>query len=168
MENLSFRMALDMRFGGKVAVYGNRYGTAYGWTESSLKFRDEAHGGMTWTSQYLNADGSQSGSYGVTYHDGMIPQGIFASGTQVTGIDGKTHDVGGMSYQQAYENGILEPMHAASYYNYANQWATGVTNDGWIHDLKYIALREITVGYTFPSNIAGKLEQKIGSKFLCT
>ena len=88
-KNLSFRMALDMRFGGKVAVYGNRYGTAYGWTESSLKFRDEAHGGMTWTSQYLNADGSQSGSYGVTYHDGMIPQGIFASGTQVTGIDGK-------------------------------------------------------------------------------
>ena len=70
-KNLSFRMALDMRFGGKVAVYGNRYGTAYGWTESSLKFRDEAHGGMTWTSQYLNADGSQSGSYGVTYHDGM-------------------------------------------------------------------------------------------------
>ena len=159
-KNLSFRMALDMRFGGKVAVYGNRYGTAYGWTESSLKFRDEAHGGMTWTSQYLNADGSQSGSYGVTYHDGMIPQGIFASGTQVTGIDGKTHDVGGMSYQQAYENGILEPMHAASYYNYANQWATGVTNDGWIHDLKYIALREITVGYTFPSNIAGKIGAK--------
>ena len=37
-------------------------------------------------------------------------------------------------------------MHAASYYNYANQWSTGVTNDGWIHDLKYIALREITVG----------------------
>ena len=159
-KNLSFRMALDMRFGGKVAVYGNRYGTAYGWTESSLKFRDEAHGGMTWTSQYLNADGSQSGSYGVTYHDGMIPQGIFASGTQVTGIDGKTHDVSGMSYQQAYENGILEPMHAASYYNYANQWSTGVTNDGWIHDLKYIALREITVGYTFPSNIAGKIGAK--------
>ena len=159
-KNLSFRMALDMRFGGKVAVYGNRYGTAYGWTESSLKFRDEAHGGMTWTSQYLNADGSQSGSYGVTYHDGMIPQGIFASGTQVTGIDGKTHDVSGMSYQQAYENGILEPMHAASYYNYANQWSTGVTNDGWIHDLKYIALREITVGYRFPSNIAGKIGAK--------
>lgn len=62
---------------------------------------------MTWTSQYLNADGSQSGSYGVTYHDGMIPQGIFASGTQVTGIDGKTHDVGGMSYQQAYEMEFL-------------------------------------------------------------
>ena len=73
-----------------------------------------------------------------------------------------------MSYQQAYENGILEPMHAASYYNYANQWATGVTNDGWIHDLKYIALREITVGYTFPSNIAGNWSKKIGSKFLCT
>ena len=159
-KNLSFRMALDMRFGGKVASYGNRYGTAYGWTESSLKFRDEAHGGMTWTSQYLNADGSQSGSYGVTYHDGMIPQGIFASGTTVTGVDGKSHDVSGMSYQQAYQAGILEPMHAASYYNYANQWSTGVINDGWVHDLKYIALREITVGYTFPANIAGKIGAK--------
>ena len=159
-KGIDLRIALDMRFGGKVASYGNRYGTAYGWTESSLKYRDEAHGGMTWTSKYLNADGTPSGSYGVTYHDGLIPQGVFADGTQVTGVDGKTHNVGGMSYLDAYNAGILEPMHAASHYNYTNQWLTGTINDTWVHDLKYIALREITVGYTFPTNIASKIGAK--------
>ncbi len=159
-KNLSLRVAMDMRFGGKVAAYSNRYGTAYGWTESSLDYRDEAHGGMTWTSKYLNADGSPSGSYGYTYHDGMIPEGIFADGTTVTGVDGQKHNVGGMSYKQAYDAGILEPMHASGFFNYANQWSTGVVNDYWVHDLKYIALREISLGYNFPNNIASKIGAK--------
>lgn len=156
-KGVSLHVALDMRYGGKVASYGNRYGTAYGWTESSLQYRDEAHGGMTWTSQYLNVDGSNSGSFGNTYHDGMIPNGVFAAGTEVTGVNGKKHNVGGMSYMDAYKAGILEPMHAASYYNYANQWSSGVVNDLWVHDLKYIALREITVGYLFPAKLAAKI-----------
>ena len=165
-KGVSLRVALDMRFGGKVASWGNKYGTAYGWTESSLKYRDEAHGGMTWTSQYLNSNGTPSGSYGTTYHDGMIPEGKFMDGTSVTGIDGKQHNVGGMTYREAYEKGILEPMHASGYYNYANQWLTGVINDTWVHDLKYIALREITLGYTFNKNIASKIgAQRLGVSF---
>ena len=159
-KNLTFRMAVDMRFGGMIASYANRYGTAYGWTEESLKYRDEAHGGITWTSQYLNADGTPSGSYGYTYHDGIIPQGIFAEGTNVTGVDGKQHNVGGMSYEAAVKAGILEPMHAASYYNYANQWSTGVVNDTWVNELNYVALREISLGYNFSSKIAGKIGAK--------
>ena len=159
-KDLSLRVALDMRWGGKIASYANRYGTAYGWTEESLKYRDEAHGGMTWTSQYLNSDGTPSSSFGHTYHDGMIPEGVFAEGTMVTGVDGQKHDVGGMSYMDAYKAGILEPMHAAGYYNYANQWSTGVVNDMWVHDLKYIALREISLGYNFPNKIASKIGAK--------
>ena len=159
-KNLTFRMAVDMRFGGMIASYANRYGTAYGWTEESLKYRDEAHGGITWTSKYLNADGTPSGSYGYTYHDGIIPQGIFAEGTNVTGVDGKQHNVGGMSYEAAVKAGILEPMHAASYYNYANQWSTGVVNDTWVNELNYVALREISLGYNFSSKIAGKIGAK--------
>ena len=136
------------------------YLNSFNLTEESLKYRDEAHGGMTWTSQYLNADGTPSGSYGYTYHDGIIPQGIFADGTVVTGVDGQKHNVGGMSYQDAYKQGILEPMHAASYYNYANQWSTGVINDTWVNELNYIALREISLGYNFSSKIAGKIGAK--------
>ena len=149
-----------MRFGGLIASYANRYGTAYGWTEESLKYRDEAHGGITWTSKYLNADGTPSGSYGYTYHDGVIPQGVFAEGTNVTGVDGKQHNVSGMSYEAAVKAGILEPMHAASYYNYANQWLTGVVNDTWVSELNYVALREISLGYNFSNKIASKIGAK--------
>ena len=159
-KDLTFRMSIDMRFGGMVASYANRYGTAYGWTGESLKYRDEAHGGITWTSKYLNADGSPSGSYGYTYHDGVIPQGVFAEGTVVTGVDGQKHNIGGKSYEEAYKAGILEPMHAASYYNYANQWSTGVVNDTWVNELNYVALREISLGYNLPSKIAGKIGAK--------
>ena len=159
-KNLTFRMAVDMRFGGLIASYANRYGTAYGWTEESLKYRDEAHGGITWTSKYLNADGTPSGSYGYTYHDGVIPQGVFAEGTNVTGVDGKQHNVSGMSYEAAVKAGILEPMHAASYYNYANQWLTGVVNDTWVSELNYVALREISLGYNFSNKIASKIGAK--------
>lgn len=165
-KNLSLRVALDMRFGGMVASYGNRYGTTYGWTKSSLQYRDEAHGGMTWTSKYLNPNKTESGSFGHTYHDGMIPEGVFPKDQAVTGVDGQQHNVGGMTYMEAYQKGILEPMHAASYHNYANSWGTGVINDDWVHELKYIALREITVGYSFPANIASKIgAKKLGLSF---
>lgn len=159
-KNLSLRVALDMRFGGKVASYANRYGTTYGWTESSLQYRDAGHGGMSWTSGYLNGDGTPTGSFGYTYHDGMIPEGVFSPNQMVTGVDGKQHNVGGMSYMDAYKAGILEPMHASSYHNYANSWSTGVVNDAWVHDLKYIALREITVGYSLPNSVASKIGAK--------
>lgn len=159
-KNLTLRVAMDMRIGGKVASYANRYGTAYGWTESSLKYRDAEHGGMSWTSGYMNANGTQSGSFGYTYNDGMIPEGVFAANQMVTGVDGKQHNVGGMSYMEAYKAGILEPMHAASYHNYANSWGAGTINDSWVHDLKYIALREITVGYSFPADMASKIGAK--------
>lgn len=49
-KNLSFRMVLDMCFGGKVVVYGNCYGIVYGWIEFFLKFWDEVYGGMIWIS----------------------------------------------------------------------------------------------------------------------
>ena len=64
-KNWSLNISLDMRFGGKVASYNSRYGTAYGFMEESLK-GTPGHGGVTWTSKF---DGK-------TYNDGIIPQGI--------------------------------------------------------------------------------------------
>lgn len=75
-KNLSLRVAMDMRFGGYVASYNSRYGTAYGFTESSLKYRDTENGGMTWTSKFDN----------VTYNDGVLPDGIFAAGTKLINL----------------------------------------------------------------------------------
>ncbi|MDO5017001.1 MAG: SusC/RagA family TonB-linked outer membrane protein [Porphyromonas sp.] len=141
-KNLNLNIALDGRYGGMVASYANRYGTAYGVTEASLQYRDEAHGGMTWTSNYAE-------SQGITYHDGVVPEGVFDEGTMATFVDGTKHDVSGMSYKQLVEEGKLEPTHAGFWHYFSNSWGQGTLNDNWFSELKYIALREIGLTYNF-------------------
>jgi iron complex outermembrane receptor protein len=152
-KNLNLRVALDMRYGGYVASYNNRYGTAYGYTEGSLKYRDEAHGGITWTSQYANTQG-------VVFHDGVVPDGIFATGTMVTTPAGTSVNVGGLTYQEAMDKGYVEPSHASGFLYFTNSWGQGVVNDGWVTKLNYIALREISLGYNMPQNISSLLGAK--------
>jgi len=152
-KNLNMRVALDMRYGGYVASYNNRYGTAYGYTETSMRYRDEAHGGVTWTSQYAD-------SKGITFHDGVIPDGVFASGTTVTTPAGTSVNVGGMTFQEALDQGYVEPVHASGYTYFTNSWSRGTVNDDWVTKLNYIALREISLGYNFPQSISSKLGAK--------
>ena len=156
-KDLSLNIALDCRFGGKVASYANRYGTANGNTKSSLKYRDEANGGLTWTSKWMNTDGTQSESYGITYHDGVIPEGVFAQGTTIACADGVERDMSGVSYAEAVKNGWLEPVHAGAYWYYMNDWGGGVLNKSWFQTLNYIALREISVAYKLPNSWASKI-----------
>ena len=149
-KNWSLHVGLDMRFGGYVASYCNLYGTGAGWTKTSMKYRDEASGGMTFTSQYAN-------SKGITYHDGMVLDGVFKDGTKATFVDGTLNDVSGMSYKQLVAEGKLEPMHAANYYANAFSWGSQTINDDWVTKLNYIALRDITVSYRFSKAIAHKI-----------
>ncbi len=167
-KNLSLRVALDARVGGYIASYANRYGTAYGNTQRSLDYRG-GHGGIEWTSSQLDritttgADGENittiepSGSYGLTYTDGVIPEGVFGQGQQLVTVDGTLKDVSGMSYQELYAEGELEPMHAGAYHYFRNSWGQGVINDDWVNKLSYISLREITLTYRFDKAIARKL-----------
>ncbi|WP_167615098.1 SusC/RagA family TonB-linked outer membrane protein [Maribellus sediminis] len=150
-KNLSVSVLLDARFGGHIASFNNKYGTAYGMMETSLKYRDEEHGGMTWTSQYPDSKGQ-------TFHDGMIPDGVFAEGQEVVTPGGETVNVGGMSYQQAYEAGYVEPTHASIWTYFNSAWSSGVINDNWFNEVNYIALRNISVGYTLPKNLAQKIK----------
>ncbi|WP_236980802.1 SusC/RagA family TonB-linked outer membrane protein [Membranihabitans maritimus] len=154
-KNFNLSILLDARFGGHIASYSNKYGTAYGYLQTSLANRDEEHGGITWTSEYEDTKGR-------TYHDGMIPDGVFAEGQKVTAPSGEQVDVGGMSYQEAYDAGFVEPTHASfnTYFNSA--WSSGVINDNWFNEVKYIALRNISLGYSFPKILA----QKVGAKSL--
>lgn len=152
-KDLSLYVGLDMRVGGLVAMYSNRYGSGSGWTETSLAYRDEEHGGQTFTSQFPD-------SKGITYHDGVVMDGVFADGTIVTGIDGQAHDISGMSHQEAIDAGIIEPTHASAYHVYRNDWGAGVVNDDWVSELSYIALRDISLNYRLPSTWAQKIKAK--------
>lgn len=149
-KNLTLRALVDVRWGGLVASFSNRFGTAYGVTESSLKYRDAAHGGLAWTSGFADA-------YGQTFGDGVIPDGVFDSGTTLTTPSGQRVDVSGMTFRQAYEQGYVEPVHASNWHYFNNGWSTGTVNGGWVHEVKYIALREVSVGYKLPQKAAKKM-----------
>lgn len=152
-KNFNLRVAMDMRFGGMIASYSNRYGLAYGSTESSLKYRDTEHGGLTWTSQFGDSKGQ-------TFHDGVIPEGVFPAGQKVLAPSGKYVEVGGMSFAEAYKAGYVEPVHASTYHYWNNAWTSGTINDQWFSELNYIALREVTLGYKVPTAFANKLGAK--------
>ncbi len=152
---MTLSVLIDARFGGHVGSYANRYGTAYGWLETSLYGRDPEYGGTEWTSEFSDTQGR-------TYTDGVIPDGVFADGQMVTAPNGSQVNVGGMTYQEAYDAGYVEPTHAGFYHYFTNSWGQGVINDSWYDELSYIALRNISLGYMLPKSLSAKIKaQKV-------
>ena len=152
-KDFTLRVSLDARFGGKVANYNDHYGTAYGYTKSSAKWRDAAHGGMTYTSIWD----------GLTYDDGMIPNAIMPGGYELPLPDGSTYTIPaeGETYQSLYNKGLVDPQHASSWHYWTNSWGrAAVAEDSeWFYTLNYIALREISLSWHMPQ----KWSKKVGS-----
>ncbi|HEY9196500.1 MAG TPA: SusC/RagA family TonB-linked outer membrane protein, partial [Mucilaginibacter sp.] len=125
--NLSF--LVDARFGGSIYSNTNRTGTYTGVLASTLPGRGAANGGLSYYYPGNNTSApavqvSGSAPAGVTvYHDGMIFKGVKADGTANTTI-----------------------LPAQSYYK-------GFTNvdEAFVYDASYIKLREVKLGYAFPS-----------------
>ena len=148
-KDLSLYVLFDARFGGYVASYNSRYATAYGFSGETEKYRK----GMTWTSKYANAQDK-------VFTDGFIPDVVFDASTIVTTPGGTNQDVSGMTYQEAYEKGYVEPAHLQSAAYFKNSWGTGVINDDWFKKINYIALREITLSYNVPTKISSYIGAK--------
>ena len=143
--------SFDMRFGGKVASFGSRYGTANGYTKTSLMARDASHGGVTYTSGF----GSKQ-----TYDNGYIPNGIVLTGTKILQPDGSAYTVGtgqydtGETYAELVAAGHAQPANAAGWTYFQNSWGQGVINDSWFKTLNYIAFRDLSLSYQFSSHVA--------------
>ncbi len=152
-KNITFSASLDMRFGGKVASYGSRYGTAYGYTKKSLYGRGVKNGGAEYVSKWD----------GVSYDDGIIPTGIIATGTTINTPDGGTYTVGtgaynsGETYQELFDKGKVDYVHAGGWTYYTNSWSRGTINDSWFVTLNYIALRDMSLSYMLDNKIANKI-----------
>lgn len=154
-KNWTLRASMDMRFGGMVAIYGSHYGTANGYLESSLNGTDAEHGGITYTSIWD----------GLTYDDGIIPNAIMPGGQTIsvpTSVDPSgsyTIAKGGELYADLVNRGIVDPQHASSWNYWNNSWGRAAVwkNNDWFHELNYIALREVSLSYRMPNNIAKKI-----------
>jgi iron complex outermembrane receptor protein len=112
--------------------------------KSSLQNRNSQYGGLTFKSQY------EKKGY-ATFHDGIIPDGVFDTGVMATGPDGVSRNIGGMTYQEAMKEGYIEASHGSTFHYRNNEWATFTISDNWFNEMKYIALRHITFGYTVPN-----------------
>ena len=150
-KKFTLSVLLDARFGGYMASFSSKYGTAWGLLKESLYARDEEHGGITWTSHYSDTEGQ-------VFHDGVIPSGVFKDGQEVTTPTGDVVNVGGMTFKEAYEAGYVEPTHA-SWWNWRNSsWGGGVINDSWFAKVNYVALRNVSIGYTLPQSWAHRIK----------
>ncbi|BDD10761.1 SusC/RagA family TonB-linked outer membrane protein [Fulvitalea axinellae] len=131
-KGLTLRTLIDMQFGADIANAEYNYGIERGILKSTLFGRDEAHGGIKWES----ADGE-------TYVDGIIPSGVFPYGTKIN-----NQDVSGVTWQQAYDEGLVEPLHAADYYWALGNWNSGIREHA-ILESSWVMLRELSLSYRF-------------------
>ncbi len=139
-KNWTLGFLIQARIGGDIFSASHQYGTGRGSIAGTLPGRDAESGGLKWN------DGGRE------RNDGMIPDGIFADGTKVKGPDGVTRDVGGLSYREAYDKGFVNPLSPYNYYNMIGDWGVGI-REASIFDASYVALREVSLGYNFPTRM---------------
>ncbi|MEP7377662.1 MAG: SusC/RagA family TonB-linked outer membrane protein [Chitinophagaceae bacterium] len=136
---------LDFRLGGYVMPTAINWMISRGLLEESTKFMDEAHGGIA----YYEANGvripttSAQGPNGETvYHDGMIQEGVKADGSKNDYI-----------------------ASAADYYwtvyNWGGpQYSPNTRYELYIKKNSYVKFRELSIGYSIPSSLSGKIGAK--------
>ncbi len=133
-KNVSLGVVLDARWGGNIASGTYNYGRYTGTIGSSLVGRTQEYGGLERTL-----------SDGRKVYDGMIPEGVFNDGTKIGG-----QDVSGMSYQQAYEQGLVKPLSAYEYYSNMHSWGTGIREEA-VLECSWVSLREVSLNYVLPT-----------------
>ncbi|MGN6492227.1 MAG: SusC/RagA family TonB-linked outer membrane protein [Agriterribacter sp.] len=155
-QNLRFKdffltFQVDGKFGGQIASATHQYGSTNGSLASTLFGRSAEFGGLERNT--YDASGNVTG----TFDDGIIPDGVFANGISIKAPNGQTYDVGGMSYQEAVDQNIVEPVSARLYYARLTQWSTGIREYSTFEN-SWVALREVSVGYNMPSKLSSKLK----------
>ncbi|RYY31281.1 MAG: SusC/RagA family TonB-linked outer membrane protein [Chitinophagaceae bacterium] len=146
-KNFSLNILIDAKIGGDFALMSYRQGTHSGVFPNSVYGRDAQSGGITFTSKYDNQ----------TYDDGRIVQGVFAPGQMITQPDGSQVNVGGLSFQEAYDAGYVEPTHTPQFFYRYGSSSTGVS-DFWVLENSWISLRQVALAYNFPKSLTQRLK----------
>ena len=146
-KNFDFYAQADGRFGGHFFSHTYKYAMQAGTLDATLAGRDRENGGIART----NYDGQ-------TVYDGMAIDGVFRAGTLAPSKSSPTEtvDVGGMTYMDAVEQGLIEPMTAGAYYTYNYGWGANVEDP--MMKNSWVMMREITIGYKLPSSVANRLK----------
>lgn len=139
-KNFNLNFQIDSKIGGLMASATHQYGSANGSFANSLFGRTAELGGVAYDDN------------GVTKNDGIIPDGVLNDGIEVNGVD-----LGGMTYAEAVKQGHLKPLPAYVYYENLSQWSSGIREYS-VFENSWVALREISVGYSLPSQILKRIK----------
>jgi len=144
-KNFSLSVQVDAKIGGLMGSATDQYGMETGNGKATLFGRDAEHGGIAFTDKN-----------GVSRNDGIIPDGVFAAGVTGTTTAGAGKDLGGMSYKDAVTAGFVTPVPAYAYYENLTQWSSGIREVS-IFENSWVALRQVSIGYTVPVKSFGKV-----------
>ncbi len=145
-KNFNLFAQVDGRFGGYVYSEALSYASGQGTSANTLQFRDQAHGGVARTDSYT----------GQTRYDGVIPNAVFEDGQESLLKPGTS--IGGMTFRQAYDQGLVEPWKASLYYNTWYGYGTNLNVNETTSKNSWIMLREVTLGYSLPNSIVEKIK----------
>ncbi|RFS24963.1 SusC/RagA family TonB-linked outer membrane protein [Chitinophaga silvatica] len=149
-KNFSLFAQVDGRFGGYVFSESYAYATGQGTTLKTLEGRDKEHGGLPRTDPLWNN--------GEPIYDGIIPNAVFDEG-QMSPLQPGT-SIAGMTFKEAYEKKLVEPMKASLYYNTFYGWETNLNTTEVISKNSWVMLREVTLGYRLPAAVSQRLHLK--------
>ncbi|MCQ6960714.1 SusC/RagA family TonB-linked outer membrane protein [Mucilaginibacter aquariorum] len=130
-KNINVSFLVDARIGGSIYSNTNRTGTYTGVLASTLPGRGTANGGLSYYYPNNNSSlpavqvsaGAGAPTGETVYDDGMVFKGVKADGTANTTI------VPAQSYYKGFTN----------------------VDEAFIYSASYVKLREVKIGYTFPS-----------------
>jgi len=144
-KNIQLNVMLDSKIGGKIFSTTSDFGQWLGSLKSTLPGRTPELGGLA----YKNAAGADR-------TDGIILDGVYQQGTRVTGLDGKSYDLSGMTHQEAYDKGIVRPTSTLSYYANGHSWGNGIREDA-IFTSSWVSVQQVNLSYDLPQKVANRV-----------
>lgn len=147
-KGFNLHIGIDYKFGGTLFSYSNYYLLGNGLTENTLKYRDEANGGMAYyidknTNKRIavshNTTAPSNAKDGRVYHDGLVLNGVVevkdANGN-VTGYRKNDKIVSAYEYYSTFLHDMSDGFQPDNLYK----------ND-------YIKVREMALSYTLPKKV---------------
>ncbi|OMP74759.1 SusC/RagA family TonB-linked outer membrane protein [[Flexibacter] sp. ATCC 35208] len=124
---------LDYRFGGKLVSIPTYYQVGAGMFKSTLKYRDAAHGGISYVAND-DATADYTASESGERHDGLILNGVTSTGATNTKV-----------------------ITAAAYYENTFNWRTDGDYSAAVFNNSYIKVREVAFSYSMPKKVTQRL-----------
>ncbi len=145
-KNFDLFVQVDARIGGSMISTNVRDAIGAGNAEASMYFRTNGEARVNYLDQ--------------TVFDGVVMDGVFGGATNMQWY-GKSNtanqvvvDLQGLTMREAVEMGYMQPMAASAYYtfNFHRDMSNGTSalQQRSVSEVKYVSLREITLGYNFP------------------